>query len=114
MNPIVSYVAHPVGYDPETRAKNLERLVRWVDYLLETYEDRAFVVPWYLYVVLLEETEENRARGIRDDLAVLERCDEIVLCGGVLSAGMSGELDVARCHGLAELNLLSLGPEPPA
>lgn len=51
---------------------------------------------------------------MRDDLAMLRRCDGIVLCGGRLSKGMALELEAAREAGLWVISLLNIGAQPPA
>jgi hypothetical protein len=107
------YVAHPVGDGPD-RASNVARAKRWVRWLIGRYTECAISVPWLPYVELLDESPENRARGIGDDLAVLRRCDTIVLVGGVVTPGMKAELEEARHRGLEVLDLTHLGAEPPA
>jgi len=108
----LTYLAHPVGLDIE-RTLNLERVRRWFRWALDEYPDSAIVVPWLVYVQNLAETPENRTRGIRDDLAVLSRCDAILLVGGWLSPGMGEELDLARRLGLEVFNRIDMGNEPP-
>jgi len=108
----LTYLAHPVGSDAD-RAANLERVRRWFRWALDEYLDSAIVVPWLPYCQNLAETPDNRKRGIRDDLAVLSRCDAILLCGGWLSPGMDAELTLARKLGLEVINRLCLGNEPP-
>lgn len=109
----VAYVAHPVGQEP-ARAANLIRLRRWMAWLIPQHPNFALVAPWALYCDVLDETPENRARGIRDDLWVLYRCDAIILVGGVMSPGMAKEHDIALCEGKRTINYLHLGAEPPA
>lgn len=109
---LACYVAHPVGQPPDREA-NLARALRWFSYLVRTYDNRAFSMPWLPYCLTLPETQENRARGIRDDLVQLRLCSEIVLVGGHLSPGMRHELELARTSGMRVLNLLELGAEPP-
>lgn len=110
--PRLYYVAHPVGREPE-RAHNLERAQRWFLWLVQTFPDAAFTMPWLPYCLTLEETQSNRDRGIRDDLEALRRCDGIVLCGGRISPGMRREFDEAEALGLEARSTLHLGPEPP-
>jgi len=112
MTTIVYYMAHPVGSDA-TRADNLARAERWFRWLIET-TDYAIVAPWLLYCRAWDERPDRRERGIRDDLAMLVRCDGIVLVGGAISAGMRAELDAATARGLAVLDFTHMGPEPPA
>ncbi len=111
--PAVCYIAHPVGALEPERELNKVRVLRWFRWLLKRYPDVAFVIPWFPYVCALDETPENRARGIRDDLAALQRCSSIALVGGRLSPGMAAELQHARDHDLDVYDFLDLGDEPP-
>ena len=94
--PII-YFAHPVGAPTlEGVAANLASARRWLALLLEVWTDVALCAPWLPYLDVLEDTGANRARGLRDDLAIARRCDGIVMCGPALSHGMSLELDAVR------------------
>lgn len=107
----VWYVAHPVGGDV---VGNLSRVRDWLRFLLDEYPDTAFTIPWLAYVEVLDESlDAHRIRGIRDDLAMLERCDGLVLVGGRISPGMELELTHATEHGLQVIDLLYLGKEAP-
>lgn len=110
---MIIYIAHPVGDGPD-RPANLLRARRWFGWLLEEYPRDALVMPWLLYCEELDETPSARRRGLRDDLLVLETCDAIALVGGRLSPGMEQERNVALVEGMQVLDLLHLGPEPPA
>jgi hypothetical protein len=111
----VVYVAHPVGADTATGiAANVARAHRWLAWLLAAEPDVAFCMPWAPYVATLPEDAHNRARGLRDDLAMVGRCDAIVLVGGRLSSGMALERAEARRLGLAVHDWTRLGEEPPA
>lgn len=113
MKPLLCYVAHPIGQEPE-RTANLERAYRWLRWLINRHSELAFVVPWLPYVEVLDESPINRARGIRDDLAVLRHCHAIVLVGGRMSAGMKDELAIAKLHSMSIMSYLDLGQEPPS
>lgn len=108
---MIYYVAHPVGQG-DVRELNLARALRWLRWLLTEHPADAFVLPWYPYVLVLSEAE-GRDRGMRDDLACVDICDGLVLVGGVLSPGMSKELEVAVTQGKVILSYLHLGGEPP-
>lgn len=94
---------------------NLARARRWL-WWLRSHTAWSVCAPWIPAVQAAidngadEATE--RARGLADDLAVLGRCDAIVLCGGRISAGMAIERDHAIAHGLAVIDLSMAGPEP--
>lgn len=107
----VFYVAHPVGGDVNA---NLARMKRWFAFLVENEPAVAFSVPWLTYVEVLEESiPGNRARGLRDDVAMVRKCDGIVLCGGRISSGMQLELDAAIASGLIVCDLTEEGDQPP-
>ena len=110
MKRTVVYLAHPVGQEPE-RGENLRRAERWLRWAIEHHPDNAFAMPWLPYCHVL--TEEHRERGIRDDLAILGRCDQIWLVGGHVSAGMAMERTVAEAIGLTVFDMTHLGAEPP-
>lgn len=110
----VFYVAHPLGKDHGERLLNMEKALRWLHWLITRHQGIAFMLPWYPYCMVLEETPENRQRGLRDDTWMLKRCDGIVLCGGRLSPGMEVELAEARQLNMEVIDLLELGPEPPS
>lgn len=68
---------------------------------------------WVVLTGQLEETPENRKRGLECDLALVERCDELWLVGGRVSSGMQLEADHARKRGLRVVDLTALGLVPP-
>lgn len=110
--PLVVYLAHPVSApDAAGVAANLARARRWLRWFVE-HTDFAICAPWIPYVETLDEVD-HRARGLRDDLAMLARCDAIVLVGGRVSSGMRGERDWAHRHELDICTLVELGEEPP-
>lgn len=93
----VVYFAHPVGAaDAAGVAANLAAARRWFARLLDLWPNVAIVASWLPYLDVLEDSGENRRRGLRDDLAIGRRCDGIVLCGPVLSSGMTLELESIR------------------
>lgn len=107
----VVYIAHPLGAGPD-RERNLEKAARWVTWAARS--GFAAMAPWIVLASHLEETPENREMGIAIDREHIERCDEIWLVGGHVSAGMVIEREHARLHGIAILDFTWLGDEPPA
>ena len=94
---------------------NLRRAGRWL-WWLRCHTAWSVCAPWIPAVQAsidhgADEATE-RARGLADDRAVLERCDAIVLCGGRVSAGMAIERAHAEAHGLAVIDLSMCGAEP--
>lgn len=109
----VVYLAHPVGAPTVAEVmENLGSARRWLHALVDA-TDWSIVASWMPYVETFDE-DSYRARGLADDLAVVERCDAIVLVGGRISQGMRIEHDHAAAHGLAVVNLVALGDMPPA
>lgn len=113
---LLAYLAHPLGpgSSPEDLARrqdNVAGALAWLQWLVD-HTSWAVVAPWLPYVQRLPE-ETYRERGIEDDLAVLERCDVVVLVGGIVSPGMTKELATAKENGIAHVDLTSWGPTPP-
>lgn len=114
----VVYLAHPVGAaTTEAVRANLAAAKRWL-WALRCATDWSICAPWIPAVeaVLDAGVPEavERTRGLADDLAVVERCDAIVLCGGRVSSGMAMERDHAASRGLRVVDLTALGEEPTA
>jgi len=105
---LVVYMAHPVSGDVEANLRNARA---WLAFLVQTTE-WSVCVSWMPYVEALAEAP-FRERGLADDLAVLERCDAVVLVGGAMSPGMAHEREHADACGLQVADLLSIGREPP-
>lgn len=137
----VLYVAHALAPTPEevarfagsfagagssqvgaTRAAlryNIDLALRWLAWLRASFPDDTFIAPWIATVMSLhgDDSPALREAGLRDDCAVVERCDGIVLCGSRISDGMRREREhgSARSHGdWSSWNLTVLGMrEPP-
>jgi hypothetical protein len=122
----VVYIAHPVappcrcdylgtheGIAALVVACNCDRARRWLSWAIRTYPDVAFAMPWLPYVDVLPDQGDSRARGLRDDVAMALRCDEIWLVGGRVSRGMAQERDAMAAAGKGVVDLTDLGPEPP-
>jgi len=109
----VTYVAHCLS--APTRAgieENRADAARWAAFLGMHFS----VAPecsWIVLTGMWDETPENRARGLECDLALVERCDELVMVGPRVSEGMMLESEHARKHGkpVYDLTRLSMDPE---
>jgi hypothetical protein len=108
----VVYLAHPLGAGPK-RAQNRANAARWFGYLSRAYGN-AFIADWIILSGEWEETPENREQGLRCDLALVERADELWMVGGRVSAGMLLEADHARRCGKKVVDMTYLGYEVPA
>lgn len=114
----VVYLAAPVGApDIERVIANLRRAKRWL-WALRSASSWSICAPWIPAVEAVLDSgateHEERARGLADDLAVVERRDAIVLVGGRVTAGMELERDHAVARGLLVIDLTGMGAEPPA
>mgnify|MGYP000579527251 FL=1 len=118
MRPALVYLAHPVGAADRAGVEaNLAAVRRWLTYLVElpdrVSQQIAWCAPWVPYVEALPDDQPSyRARGMRDTLAALERCDALVAVAR-LSPGVTAELEHARACGVLALNLTALGALPP-
>lgn len=108
----VVYVCHPLNAPTrEGIEQNRNRAARWSAFLALHFH----VAPECSWIVLtgeLEETPDNRRRGLEIDLALVERCDEVVLVGPRISEGMAIERAHAKKHGKPVANLTGLAMEP--
>lgn len=87
---------------------------RWLLWAIESHPDVAFCMPWLPYVdVMPDDGVANRERGMRDDIAMAIRCDEIWLVGGRVSRGMKKERDAMEAFGKTVVDLTHMGIEPP-
>ena len=108
----VVYLAHPVSGDVPG---NLARARRWLAWAIAAHADVAPIAPWITQCEVQDDAhEKQRARGLRDDCAVVARCDELWLVGGRISAGMRLERVAAEDAGVLVVDLTRLGEEPPA
>jgi len=114
----VVYLAHSVGAATvEGVRANLAAAKRWL-WALRCATDWSICAPWIPAVEAVLDSgaaeHAERERGLVDDLAVVERCDAIVLVGGRVSSGMALERDHASACGLLVIDLTDLGAVYPA
>jgi hypothetical protein len=109
----VAYVAHPVAGDV---AANLARALRWLFWLSSQCPDVAVIAPWIAGIMSGEDDGDPaaRSRWLALDVAIVKRCDCLILCGGRVSSGMAIERDaMIAVHGKV-IDLTHLGDEPPS
>lgn len=113
MTRLCVYVAHPVSGNVDANVRNT---LRWLSWLMATEPGVAFVAPWIpcLLAGADDSDPKQRERGMLDNLALVERCDGIVLVGGRVSTGMQREANVALLAGRWVADLTSLGAKPPS
>ena len=86
--PIV-YIAHPLSGDWEGNIASARQYAE-----ASARNNYAPVAPYLTLYGLLHEPAD-RQLGLDIDLAMIEVCDEVWLCGGRISSGMQIELDHA-------------------
>lgn len=109
---LVGYLAHPFHATTlDERQNNIASVLSWIRFLVDN-TTWSISCPWLPYVMTLEESV-YRDRGVDDNLAVILRCDLVVLTGGRISNGMETERLCAIEHGIPVVDLTSLGSRPP-
>jgi hypothetical protein len=102
----IAYIAHPISGDIQANLADIRRIVRMINM---QYPSVLPFVPYYVDVVSMnDEVPEERARGIKNDLEIIQRKipDEIWLCGPRISAGMQGEIEEAKKFGIPVVNYI--------
>ncbi|WP_313180817.1 DUF7768 domain-containing protein [Lacrimispora sp.] len=90
------YVASPYAGDIE---KNTEFARKACRYVLE--QGHAFFAPHLLYPTILSESiPEQRQLGIEMGLTILAKCDELWVCGDMISFGIQVEIKLAKQLGI--------------
>lgn len=90
------YMASPYAGDIE---KNIEFAKKACLYITE--QGHAFYAPHLLYPAVLDESlPEQRQLGLDMGLTMLEKCDELWVCGDRISFGMQAEIDHAIQFGI--------------
>lgn len=96
----VAYIAHPIGGDVEGNLAKIRGIVRKIN--LST-EDVVPFVPYYVdCCAMFDEVQEERTRGFKNNLHLLESgmVHELWLYGDRISPGMGIEIDCARKKGI--------------
>lgn len=106
----VVYVAHPLGAGPD-RERNRANASAWCGRLGRELKV-CCVADWITLSGQWDE-ETGRELGLRCDLALIARCDEIWLTGGRVSPGMALELAEARRLGKLVRDFTPLGYDVP-
>ena len=91
------YVAHPLGDGPD-RALNVVRASKWVVWAAE--QGVLPVCTWVVLATQWPEDDEHRAAGLQIDCGLIDRCDEVWLCGPRVSKGMHVEATHAKKVGV--------------
>lgn len=92
----VVYIASPLSGDVE---QNLDFARRACRYAIS--QGAAPFAPHLLYTQMLDDNSpRERQAGIEMGYRMLERCDELWLCGERISPGMAAEKELAESLGL--------------
>lgn len=87
----VVYIASPYGSDPE---KNTEFAKQSLLYAIK--QNVVPLASHLLYPQILDDSSaEERNIGLQLGIELLLRCDEVWVCGGIISEGMQAEIDIA-------------------
>lgn len=90
------YICSPLHGD---MAENIKKANRYSETAA-----RMGVVPLAPHTIftkyLNDDIPEQRERGLNMGLALLRRCDELWVCGNVISPGMHGEIEFAKKNGI--------------
>jgi hypothetical protein len=95
----IVYIAHRISGDVQGNLAKIRDIVRRIN--LEMPDVVPFV-PYYADVVSLDDSNPaERARGIKNDIAIMSRgvIDELWVCSPI-SPGIRGEMDLANRLGL--------------
>jgi hypothetical protein len=102
---LLVYIGAPLGAGPD-RDKNIQRALDWV-----AWAGEKGVIPIAPWVSLAQRwAEDKRDLGIAIDLALVPRCDELWLCGEVVSPGMRLEAECARQNRVPVFAVRTMGP----
>jgi hypothetical protein len=106
------YMAHPYN---GSRAQNLSNALLWLHWLSDVQSSARVIAPWIAHAQAVEGTAiDDEIDALDICFAVIDRCDELWLCGSRMSPGMEAELGRARRSGIAVRSFLPFGARPPA
>jgi hypothetical protein len=110
MKPVI-YLAHPVrGDSKEEVVANLQNAKEWLRFLFDNAPDVAVIAPWIAEVEAMMEVGRDvdasvLDKALDDDVAVVSKCDGLLLVGGKISAGMQIEKVAAKLLGVCVSDL---------
>lgn len=91
----IIYIAHPIGGDVTNNLERIKNIVRELN--LTDCSIVPFAPYWVDCHALNDNNPDERARGIKNDIAFFEKgvIDEVWLYGGRISNGMQAEIELA-------------------
>lgn len=105
----VVYIAHPVSGDVEANLASAAEWVRWAAVEMGV----APVAPYIEMCAAMDDDDPHeREVGMRADKAILARCDEVWLCGPLVSPGMRSEAMQALSKGIDVVWYVDRDAEP--
>jgi hypothetical protein len=103
----IAYIAHPISGDVQANLADLRRIVRKINL---QYRNVLPFVPYYVDIVSMnDEIQEERERGLQNDVEIIKRKmpDELWLTGEKVSQGMIIERDAAIAAGIPVYNYIN-------
>ncbi len=92
---------------------NLRRAMRWWQWFHLGIREAVWLMPWYVNVFANGEGDPHLiALGLRDDCAVVARCNALMLCGSRVSSGMAKEATAAVDAGVPVFQVVGADDEP--
>lgn len=107
MKMTIAYIAHPISGNIEANLADICRIVKKINL---QYPMIMPFVPYYADVVAMDDRiPEERARGIQNDVEIINRKipDQLWLTGKTISPGMEAEAEAARANGIPVYNYIN-------
>lgn len=93
------YICSPLKADTtEEMLNNMKRARKYMFYAQSNMNVAAHAPHAYLPVILNDNIPTQRALAIQFGLNILEKCDELFVCGNRISCGMRNEIYFAAAH----------------
>lgn len=84
-------------------AENIKKAVSYCSYAAE--QGVIPLAPHTIFTQYLDDTNpQQRQKGLIMGLELLKRCDELWVCGDIVSAGMKQEIKYAKDHGMVTMH----------
>lgn len=100
------YICSPLGASTQEEIrKNMDKARKYMKIVSEKLDCRALAPHAILPEYLDERVPEERQLGLKFGLDLLRICKKIVICGDVISKGMSEEIRLAERLGIEILHL---------
>lgn len=95
------YICSPLKADTiEGIFNNMEKARRYMFYAQSNLDVAAHAPHAYLPIILNDNIPSERATALQFGLNVLDKCDELYVCGDRISNGMRNEISYAAKHNI--------------